>query len=227
MKFFVSVYIVEDDIIIRQHLIYLLERAEGVKVAKAYASAEEVLDDKGALEGVILVDVHLPKLCGIDLVRVIKGKHPNLKPLFMSASNNGSTIRKAMQAGGCGYLIKPAKPAELILAIFETAGGGFPMSKDTMRAFIEDLRSGEKKKESNCAIEEKTSLLTTMEKEIHQHVLLGCTSKIIASRMGISESTVNTHIQHIFQKFNVCSRAELCALILSHCRTCNMGQNLP
>ena len=223
MDYFVSVSIVEDDRLIRQHLTFILEKAERIKLANVYSSAEEVLSDKSNLEGVILVDVQLPRLCGIDMVRLLKRHHPKLKPLFLSVSNEGATIRKALQVGGCGYLTKPTKPTDLILAIFEVAGGGFPMSKDTMRAFIEDLRSEGDTRRYNCGLEEKIFLLTTSEKETYEHLLLGASSKSIADRMGISTNTVNTHVQHIFHKFNVTCRSELYASIISECRTCDMS----
>jgi DNA-binding NarL/FixJ family response regulator len=219
MDYRVHVSVVEDDRVIRQYLISILKNASGIILDNVYSSAEEVLDDKRILEGVILVDVQLPKLSGIGLVNLIKQRHPNLKPLFLSISTQGITVRKALQAGGCGYLNKPCKPTELIFAIFEAAAGGFPLSKDAMRSLIEDLQKEEETTQADDAIEEKAAQLSPAQKKIYEQLLLGASSKIIAERVGVSEATVNTHIQHIFQKFKVDSRLELFALILSHFRT--------
>jgi DNA-binding CsgD family transcriptional regulator len=94
-----------------------------------------------------------------------------------------------------------------------------PLSKDAMRSLIEDLQTEQETTQADDAIEEKAAQLSPAQKKIYEQLLLGASSKIIAERVGVSEATVNTHIQHIFQKFKVDSRLELFALILSHFRT--------
>ena len=96
MDYCVNVSVVEDDRVIRQHLISILKNASGIRLDNVYSSAEEVLDDKRIVEGVILVDVQLPKLSGIGLVHLMKQRQPNLKPLFLSVSSQGITVRKGV-----------------------------------------------------------------------------------------------------------------------------------
>ena len=216
----INVSLVEDDKVTRNYLASVLRQAQGINFQKEYSSAEEVLSENRTLNGVLLVDVGLPGINGIQMVEMLKQRGNVFYPLFMSASKKGSVISRAILAGGCGFLVKPIEDRTLIFSIYDVAHGGCPMSKKTMQVFIENLRSKKISESQKCSIEDSLSLLTTMEDVVFKLLIEGSSSKEIANMVSVSLATVNTHIQHIFKKFKVASRPQLMAHILNKCGPC-------
>lgn len=216
----INVSIVEDDKVTRNYYVSVLRQAQGINFQNEFSSAEELLADNRTLTGVLLVDVGLPGINGIEMVEMLKGRGHFFYPLFISASIKGSLISRAILAGGCGFLVKPIDDKTLIFSIHDVVHGGCPMSKKTMQVFIENLRSKKVSEPKKCSIEDSRSLLTTMEDVVFKLLIEGSSSKEIANMVSVSLATVNTHIQHIFKKFKVASRPQLMALILNKCGPC-------
>lgn len=220
MESIINVNLVDDDKVTRKYLAAILRQAQGINFENEYSSAEELLNEKRHLTGVVLVDVQLPGISGIDLVKLLEVKNHKIRPLFISSSQIGSVICRAILAGGCGFLVKPIDDRQLIFSIYDVAHGGCPMSKETMQAFIENLRSETKVEPSQGSIEPSHSSLTGMEKSVFELVIKGFSSKEIANLLSIALATVNTHIQHIFKKFKVESRSKLLALVFGNGVVC-------
>jgi two-component system NarL family response regulator len=193
-----KVAIVEDDMLLRENLKLLLRGEAGISVVGAFASAEEALAGiKQARPEILLADIGLPGMSGIDLIRMLKEQLADLEIMAHTVFDDRETVFSAIKAGASGYILKGSTPRELIDALYTLAKGGSPMSPKIARKVIREFQDE--------GIDEQY-LLSHREKEIVKEVENGMTYKDIAAKFNISPHTVHTHIKNIYEKLHARDR---------------------
>jgi len=193
-----KVSIVEDDVLLRQNLKLLLGGETGISVVSVYSSAEEALAGiKRARPEILLTDIGLPGMSGIELIRELKDQMPELEIMAHTVFDDRETVFSAIKAGASGYILKGSTPRELIDALHTLAKGGAPMSPKIARKVIREFqREG---------IDEQY-LLSHRETGIVKEIENGLSYKDIAAKLGISPHTVHTHIKNIYEKLHAKDR---------------------
>lgn len=194
----ISIAIVEDDNDIRESLTILLNGTTDFSCKHCYENAEKALIDlpKNPVD-IILMDIHLPGMSGIECVKQLKVILPNIEILMLTVSDNTNDVFDALCAGASGYLRKNTPPSRLISSIHESLNGGAPMSMDIARMVIDSFRPQEKKYD-----------LTDREKEVLKCLCDGHSYKLIAADLFIEINTVKFHIRNIYRKLEVYSKGE-------------------
>jgi DNA-binding NarL/FixJ family response regulator len=201
----IRVSIVEDNNRVRTSLARLIELSDGFKCVSEHASGEEALAllPKTKPE-VVLMDINLPGINGVECVRQLKPVLPDTQIVMLTVYENTDLIFQALSAGATGYLLKQTPPAELLTAIREVRSGGSPMSGHIARKVVASFQQA-----GNSAKEFEN--LTPREKEVLDYLAKGFLYKEIADAMAISYDTVHTHIRKIYEKLHVRSRTEAVA----------------
>lgn len=195
-----NVAIVEDDPDIRESLALLINGTPGYECEQTYSNAEKAI--KGILKDppdVILMDIELPGMSGIEAIKVLKEKMPTLDILVLTILSDDKIVFEALCAGACGYLMKDTPPAQLLEALQETRDGGAPMSTRIARMVVQSFQVTQ------------TTSLTARETEVLTHLCKGKSYKMIADSLFISEETVRRHIKNIYRKLEVHSKSEAVA----------------
>jgi two-component system NarL family response regulator len=199
----IKVAIVEDQKKTLNSLAILLDGAETLEVVGRYSSGEEAL--KGVMEvtpDVFLVDLGLPGISGVELIRELKELVPDLEILVLTIFEDRDHLFPALKAGASGYLLKDSTPSEIIESIEEIVNGGSPMSSRIARLVVEALQDNESIKER------QNYSLTRREKEVLRGLINGLTYKMVAEELCVSPHTVRTHIKNIYEKLHVRSKWE-------------------
>lgn len=201
----VLIGIVEDDEQIRQGIQTYLNRQEGFACDWSYGSVEELLNGlrSGNVPNVLIMDIGLPGMSGIEGMKIVKEKYPDIDIVVFSVYNDPKRIFDSLVAGATGYLLKNTPLEEIKEGIELLANGGSPMSPQIARKVIEYFgKPAAKKKEAE-------SPLSSKEKEIVVGLVDGLSYKLIADRMNISIETVRFHIKNIYRKLHVHGKAEV------------------
>lgn len=196
----ISVIIVEDDSEIRDSLKLLIDDTKGFEVLQTFEDAETALnwlDDE--IPDVVLMDIGLPGMSGIDATKQIKKKYPNLDVLVLSIHENDEYVFDALCSGATGYLTKDTSPTKIIDSIKETYNGGAPMSTQIARMVVGSFKI------------EPSPDLTKRESEVLTELCNGSSYKMIADKLFISEETVRKHLKNIYRKLEVHSKSEAVA----------------
>lgn len=200
-----TVSIVEDDSPTRETLLKLLSGAPQVRCVSNYGNGEDALAgiplDK---PDVALVDINLPRMSGIECVAKLKLKLPELRVLILTTYGDSDRIFDSLRAGASGYLLKKPGYTGLIRAIDEVHGGGAPMTAQVARQVVEHFHRIQKPASD-------VEKLTPREQEILGLLVKGYLYKEIGERLNISMPTVAMHLQHIYEKLHVQSRAQATA----------------
>ena len=190
--------IVDDHATMREGLVGLLDNGEDIVVvgtardgAEAIAVADETVAD------VVLMDLSMPGMDGVDTTREIGARHPETKVVVLTSFSERERILEAVDAGAVGYLLKDADPEELRRGIRAAAEGNAPFSPRAAKALLPD---GRKRPHSHE--------LTERERDVLALVGRGLTNKVIAARLGISEKTVKAHLTSIFSRLDVSDRVQ-------------------
>lgn len=154
----------------------------------------------------VLMDIEMPVLDGIETVRIVKQKYPHIKVLMLTVFDNDENIFNAIQAGADGYLLKEIEAEKLHNAILETIGGGAAMSPSIAVKTLKLLRYPEK--QESLSIQEEDILLSTREKEVLEQLAEGLSYTVIAKNLFLSPSTVRKHIENIYKKLQVHNKLE-------------------
>ena len=199
----IVVSIVEDDEEIRESLELLINSADGFECLSTYADCETaVVGIVNDVPDVVLMDIGLPGMSGIEGIKILKQKLPDLDMLVLSIRENDQSVFDALCAGATGYLIKETPPHRILEAIRELKEGGSPMSTQIARMVV-----GSFKVTTNHA-------LTQRETEVLSQLCKGMSYKMIADSLFISEETVRRHIKSIYRKLEVHSKSEAVAKAL-------------
>lgn len=201
----ITVSIVEDDSKTRESIVELLRRAPALQCLDAYPTAEAALNGIGRNKpNVLLVDIHLPGMNGIECVAKLKVQFPELHILMLTTYEDGPLVFNSLRAGASGYILKNRPPSELIDAIEQVQDGGAPMSMRVARKVVEFFKhlSGPVS-DSEQLSERESQVLALLAK--------GNIYKEIADQLKITENTVRTYIKRIYEKLHVHSRKEAIA----------------
>ncbi len=204
----INVAIIEDQREIRECLSYLINGTEGFCCTGSYASMEEALGRiSQALPDIVLADIGLPGMNGIDGVKVLKERHPDLLIVMSTVYDDEERVFDAICAGACGYLLKKTPPARLLESIREAVAGGAPMTPEIARRVIRLFRNIRPPDRSKYE-------LTPHEVRLLKLFVEGHNYKTAAVELGVSVNTVNFHVRHIYEKLQVHSRSEAVAKAL-------------
>ena len=198
----ITVSIVEDDSRIRESLTILIDGGENIRCISAHATAEEALRQIPLKKPeVVLMDINLPNMSGIECVRKLKAQMPKLQILMLTMYENDEQVFQSLMAGASGYLVKRTSPAEILKAIEEVHSGASPMSGRVARTVVEYFQ-----KLQTAAPEQEH--LSRREQEILDLLVKGYRYKEIADTLCVSFETVRSHLKNIYAKLQVHSRTE-------------------
>ncbi len=206
----VTAAVVEDESSLRQSFQEILNRAPGFCCIGAFANAEDALRDLPSLNPrVVLMDINLPGMSGVDCVRQLSILLPQTQIVMLTVHDNPEAIFNSLAAGASGYLLKPVRAAQLLVAVRDVIAGGAPMTSNIARKVVQTF-----KKPVPPSMSE-TEDLTPKEKLVLDYLAKGYLYKEIADALKMSYSTVHTHIEHIYDKFHVRSRSQAIAKYLA------------
>jgi DNA-binding NarL/FixJ family response regulator len=206
----IKVAIIEDERDIREGLGMLISYTDGFECVGKYGSMEEALTSiRHRTPDVVLSDIGLPGMNGIEGVRQLKEKYPQLTILMLSVYDDNERIFDALCAGAVGYLLKKTPPAKLIDSLKDAIHGGSPMSPEIARkvvALFRDFRPPEKVDYD----------LTPHEERILKLLVEGHSYKTAAAKLNVTTSTISFHLNNIYEKLQVHSKSEAVAKALQH-----------
>ncbi len=204
----IKVGIVEDDRAARENWVKILNAHPKLTCVAACATGKEALKLlPDCRPDVVLMDINLPGMAGIQCTALVKKALPNTLILMVTAFSNNDYIFEALQAGASGYLLKSKSSEEVVHSILDVMEGGAPMTGQIARRVIEVFRKPAPKGLAEAE-------LTARENEILQWVAKGLSNKEIAAKIDTTVYTVRKHVEHIYEKLHVHCRTEAAAKYL-------------
>ncbi len=198
----IKIAIVEDNEEIREGLAVLINGSPGFVCVATYPDGEEALKYlAGERPDVVLMDIHLPKMSGIECVARLKERLPELQIMMLTVYEDDELVFKSLVAGATGYILKKTPPSELLEAIRNLHNGGSPMSSQIARKVVQAFQQTGKS-------HQETENLTERETEILSYLAKGYHDKEIADTLFVSVETVRTHVRNIYKKLHVRTRTE-------------------
>jgi DNA-binding NarL/FixJ family response regulator len=205
----ISVSIVEDGEKLRGTLARVLNRADGFRCVSQYPSAEDALKDLPNIKpDVVLMDINLPGINGVECVRQLKKILPEMQVMMLTVYEDTENIYDALTAGASGYLLKRTSGPELLDAIREVNRGGSPMTAHIARKVVQSFQRN--------APTLPAENLSEREQQVLDLLSQGLMYKEIADKLQISYETVHTYIRRIYEKLQVRTRTEAVAKFLRH-----------
>jgi DNA-binding NarL/FixJ family response regulator len=202
--------IVEDQRDIRESLAILINGSPGFRCTGSYRSMEEALDKIGfALPDVVLLDIGLPGMSGLEGIEHLKARYPSLLILMLTVYDDDDRIFDALCAGACGYLLKKTPPVKLLESLREAVGGGAPMSPEVARRVIHLFREVRPPERADYN-------LTPHEIRLLKLLVDGHSYKTAATELGVTTHAVSFHLRSIYEKLQVHSKSEAVAKALRH-----------
>ena len=203
----IKVLLAEDHTIVRKGLRSLLDKEIGIKIVGEAGDGREAMKKAEALQpDVVLMDIAMPGLNGLEATRQLKKRFPEMKIIILTMHANEEYVLETLRAGASGYLVKKAAPADLIEAIQAVYKGDSFLSPSISKTVIDEyIRQAETKSERDIVY----GKLTNREREIFQLIIEGHKNREIADLLYVSIKTVETHKAHIMDKLNVHSTAKL------------------
>jgi len=198
----IQVALVEDDPEIRANLAHRVGRSPGFRLLRSYSDAESALADLPRHSpDVVLMDINLPGIDGIECVRQLKVKMPAVQFIMLTIYEDGNRLFKSLMAGASGYLLKRTPPDKLLVAIREAHEGGAPMTPEVARRVVQHFQQ----------IPQPASelqRLTPRETDVLEQLAKGFLYKEIEDNLGISTGTLRSYIANVYEKLHVHSRTE-------------------
>jgi DNA-binding NarL/FixJ family response regulator len=202
MKDPISVSIVEDMADARQKVKYILDESEEFVCLSVYSNAENALEELPTLNpDIVLMDINLPGMSGIECIKKIKKKSPQIQFMMFTIYENSEQVYEALAAGASGYLLKKTPSHKILEALKELHDGGAPMSTHIARKVVSFFQK------ENKTVNENTKL-SNREKEVLALLSKGFLYKEIGDQLFISTGTVRQHIHNIYEKLHVQNRME-------------------
>lgn len=198
----IQVAIVEDDEEIRANLTHRIDRSAAFRLLGSYPDAESALADLPRHKpDVVLMDINLPGMDGVECVRQLKLKMPEVHVIMLTVYEDGNRLFKSLLAGASGYLLKRSPPEKLLASIQEVCDGGAPMTPEIARRLVQHFRQ---------ISEPQSGLpkLTPRERDILKQLAQGYRYKEIVDNLGVSIGTLHSYISRIYEKLQVHSRTE-------------------
>ncbi len=197
----IKVSIVEDHPDFRRGLVNLLDAFDDFECLDAFISAEDAIANISPDTQILLLDINLPNMSGIEAIPVFKNKHPDIKILMLTIFDDDNTIMNAILAGADGYLLKKTSPEKILNALRECHSGGSPMSASIAKKVLNLFKKYIPAKNDDFS-------LTNRELEILNLLVEGMSNAAIAKKLFISIQTVRNHIRHIYDKLQVHSKSQ-------------------
>jgi len=196
----ISVWLVEDNQSFRHTMVRVLKQAQDLECSHHFASSEEALDEltRGAVPDVVLLDVELPGLNGLEAVKRIKSIAPSSHVIMLTVFDDHDKIFKALCSGASGYLLKTSPMEKIIESVREVYNGGAPMTPRVARSVLDMF--------TRTARPHRDYGLTTREEKILELMTQGLIKKEIADQLSLSYHTVDTHLRNIYTKLHVHTR---------------------
>jgi two-component system NarL family response regulator len=207
----IRILVVDDHTLVREGFVRLLQMVPDFEVVGQAARAEEAINCLEKAEtDIILMDIRLPGISGIELTRTIREKFGNVEIIILSMYDEEEYVLEAIQGGASGYVLKDISPEELIRTIRVVHSGGSLINPSLARKVLKNL-SGETRKPAASDKDRENLELSDRELQVLQLVANGNSNKEVAEILVISDKTVKAHLRNIFRKLNVNDRAEAVA----------------
>ncbi|MFO7527030.1 MAG: response regulator transcription factor [Ignavibacteriaceae bacterium] len=204
----ISVALVEDNKDLRIGTAYVLRSSQAFEVVGAYETAEELIESIDDIQPeVIIMDIELPGINGIEATRQIKISHPTVQIVILSIFEDDENVFQAICAGACGYITKPVMPDRLHDVVEQAFGGSSPMSPHIARKVLEMFKQYIPPPKADYR-------LTQREIEVLDLLIQGFDNKVIADKLFLSTYTVRAHIRNIYDKLHVHSKSQAVAKAL-------------
>lgn len=204
----ITVSIVEDNDKLRGTLARVLNRAEGFRCLSDYGNAEDALKDLPSVKPeVVLMDINLPGMNGVECVRQLKQVLPTVQVMMLTVYEDTENIFNALAVGASGYMLKRTPQAQLLDAIRDVHRGGSPMTTHIARKVVQSFQRSQ-------ASAAQTENLSEREQQVLQLLSEGLIYKEISEKLGIGYETVHTYIRRIYEKLQVRTRTEAVAKFL-------------
>lgn len=198
----VKVILVEDSPEEREAFQQIVRATEGLDCVGAFSTGEEAIAAIPALSpDVVLMDIGLPGMSGIDCIRTIKAERPAIHIMMLTVFENHDGIFQSLKAGASGYLLKKEAPRKLAESIRELMEGGAPMSAPIARQVVDSFHT-------DAAVSSQLESLSAREAEVLELLSKGLLYKEIADRLGLQFGSVRTYVRRIYEKLHVRSRTE-------------------
>jgi DNA-binding NarL/FixJ family response regulator len=203
----ITVAIFEDNYLLRDGYYQLINGTPGFACVGAYESASDLLFKiKHSQPAVVLMDIDLPGIDGIEATALIKANFPEVHVVMQTVFEDDDKLFRAIQAGAEGYILKKTPPAKILEAIAEVQSGGAPMTPSIAARTLQLFRSGIKP-----ISDKRDTNLNPRQKEILEAIVNGMSYRLIAEKYFISVETVRYHVKNIYEILQVHSRFELIA----------------
>lgn len=203
----IRIAVVDDIRTVRETIVSKLQLSKDLSVIKEFSNGKEVLHAmmQGLEVDVIVMDIEMPEMDGIEATEKVLAKYPNTKILMCTVFDDETNLFKAICAGAKGYLLKDEKPEKIHRAIFETMEGGSAMSASIALKSLNLIKNATLKVKQEVSVE---SQLSKREIEMLEHIASGMSYEQVANITGISYGTVRKHLENIYKKLNVHSKLE-------------------
>lgn len=201
----ISVVLFEDNPQLREGLSMLIGGTEGYKVLASFKDCSNILDDlKKHQPDVVLMDIDMPGMNGIEALKLLRIHHPDIKVLMLTVFDDNKNIFEALKSGANGYILKKTQPAKLLEYINDAYNGGAPMTASVATQVLNMFTKLESYSSTDYNLSER-------EKQVLQLLVNGYSYKMIAAEMFIAIDTVRSHIKKIYEKLHVNSKSEAVA----------------
>ena len=198
----INVAIVEDDEEIRANLTYRIKTNRSFRLLSSYANAESALAELPELKpNVVLMDINLPGMDGVECVRQLKIKMPAVQFIMLTVYEDSNRLFKSLRAGASGYMLKRTPPSRLAAAIREAFEGGSPMTPQIARRVVQHFQS-------YTEPDGQFQHLTPRENDVLDQLAKGFRYKEIEDNLKISAGTLHSYIRNVYEKLHVHSRTE-------------------
>ena len=202
----IKVLLVDDHTVVLKGLAFFLSTQEDLELVGEANNGKEALTKVGETQpNVVLMDLYMPEMDGIEATMYIKKKYPHVKVLVLTSFSDQAHVLPALKAGASGYILKDVEPDQLVEAIRSAYKGNIQLHPDIANTlFSQTLPQEEKEETSNIHID----VLTARENEVLQLLAKGMSNKEIASVLVITEKTVKAHVSSILSKLNLSDRTQ-------------------
>jgi NarL family two-component system response regulator LiaR len=195
----IRVLLVDDHAVVRQGLKMFLELDTGIEVVGEARDGVEAVEMAGKLQpAVVVMDLLMPKMTGIEATREIRRLYPEIEVLALTSVLDDNSVVEAIKSGATGYLLKNAQPEDLCQAIHAVASGKVQLSPEAATKLVREV----------CTETPPLESLTARERDVLKLLASGATNKQIASDLSIVEKTVKTHVSNVLSKLGLQSRTQ-------------------